>query len=125
MKRTKVLWLILAIVITIWVIEDSHQTEPEQPPLDYSKPVFTTSYAVVCPLGLLLSPRADAQDEIRGTFFGLHFSLSDKAKELGCEELVGGLKVDAVHMRAPLDEFVQVDGTFFTTPTYLTNQSTH
>ena len=121
MTRTKILFGILAIVAVVWIVEITPDTQQEKPPLDYSKPVYTEKYAVVCPLGLLFSVRADVQDEIKSVFFMPHFSLSDEAKQLGCEELVGGLQVEVVHMQSPLDSFVQINGTLFSVPSYLTN----
>jgi hypothetical protein len=120
-KRHYGTWTIIIVVIFIAAVSYFGKPEPEKPALDYSRPVYTDSYAIVCPLGLLLSVRADVQKEITDVFFGLHLSLSDKAKEFGCEELVRGLKVDAVHMSPPFDSYVQINGTLFTTPANLYN----
>jgi hypothetical protein len=123
-KQTKRL-LLWAVVISAIVVVVIHlgQPLPKKPPLNYSKPVYTTSYAIVCPIGLLFDVRADHGPEAVNDLFTSVMDLKSKEQKLGCEEWQGGIQVNAVHMKPPFDRYIQVNGAAFTMESHLTNNS--
>jgi hypothetical protein len=93
--------IIAGAVILIDIVSGNNEDKPK-PELDLSKPVYTTDRAIVCPLGLLFDVRADhGPDEIVNMFL---LDREGKAKEMGCEILRGGLKVEAVSMKQSLGD---------------------
>jgi len=100
---------------------------PQKPPLDYSRPVFTDGDAIVCPLGLLLDPRADHGPDAVFDLFTSVSNLKEKEEKLGCTEWSGGIRVEAVRMHPPFDHYVQINATLFTMEGHLTNdqEATH
>ncbi len=105
MNRPAAVIYALAIVgvgVLILVPKDKESDTGTAPsaPLNYSKPVFSTSVTVVCPLALLSDIRADHSPEKVIDMFGSFLSRSDKAKALGCEELQEGILVSA----SPFDD---------------------
>src|ERR1700676_2814282 len=103
-------------MVAVMAYHGDSKEEPQEPPLDYSKPVFTVDHAVVCPLGILFDQRADHGPSAVFDMFISMFSQSSKAQALGCQELHGGIRVTAVRMNLPSDlHYVQIDGTMFGT----------
>jgi hypothetical protein len=72
---------------------DSQPTAETDEKLDYSKPVFTDDHATVCPVSLLHSIDANHGPEQVLEMFMSFLGRSEKEKELGCTELVGGIPV--------------------------------
>jgi hypothetical protein len=122
----KKLLLFIAAVVVLTVIvklSDDDDKKPAPSPLDYSRPVFTNGFAIVCPLGVLFDVRADHGPEAVLDLFTSVLNVKSKEEKLGCVEWRGGLKVDAVRMSQPSDlHYVQVNGTFFTIEAHLTNK---
>jgi hypothetical protein len=105
MNRPTVVMYVLAVIVLgvlILVPKDKESDTDANPrvSLNYSKPVFTTSVTVVCPISLLSDIRADHSPEKVADMFGSILSRSEKAKSLGCEELRQGIPVSA----SPLQE---------------------
>lgn len=115
--------ILAALIISIVVrVAEEKQTAPK--PLDYSKPIYTTDFTVVCPLGVLFDTRAGHGPEAVLDLFTSISNLKSKEENLGCEEWRGGLRVDAVRMKQPADlHYVQVNGTMFTVEAHLTNDA--
>jgi hypothetical protein len=130
MTRSKIFWLILAVVAVVWIhgiFYGPDPEKPEQPALDLSKPVYTTSHAIVCPLGVLVASsfdvRADHGPEAIVDLYTSVLDLKSKEQALGCEEWRGGIRVEAVDMeqRPGGLSLVQINGTLFTAKVHLTN----
>ena len=99
--------------------------------LDYSKPTFTTDYAIVCPQGVLLGAYLDRRaghgpEEIYSAFTSI-WNRSKKVEKLGCEEWRAGIRVFAHPMDPPFQDFVGFSlaqgamADFFTMEPHLTN----
>ena len=99
--------------------------------LDYSKPIYTTDYAIVCPQGVLLAAFLDRRqghgpEQIYDVFTSI-WNHSKKVQNLGCEEWRAGIRVFAHRMNPPFDDFVGFSLTrgemadFFTMEPHLTN----
>jgi hypothetical protein len=114
---------IAAIVLGVLYVARS-RPEPQRPPLDYSKPIYTSSLAIICPLGLFVDPKADhAPDAVVDLFTSIS-NLGSKENTLGCTEWRGGLQVQAAPMSKPSDRhYVQINGTLFTIEAHLTNDA--
>ncbi len=88
--------LIIVIVLVIFIKNDteipSENIKEIRKELDYTKPIFTTHKAIVCPAYLLHDPKTDIQ-KILGLWTTI-FGRSDAVKEAGCEEWASGTKVD-------------------------------
>jgi hypothetical protein len=97
--------------------------EPKTPPLDYARPIFTSNFNVICPIGALFDIRADHGPEAVSDLFTSVFKLREKEQRLGCEEWRAGIEVKAVRMRPPFDAYVQVNDGLFTVEPDLTNGS--
>lgn len=96
-RRAGIIYILAVIVLgAIFLVpgdkEGDSSTSPSVP-LDYSKPIFTTSITVVCPVSLLSDVRADHSPEKVADMFNSVFSRSEKAKSLGCQELQQGILV--------------------------------
>ena len=120
LSRKKLLLWLLLIVFLVWIFSPGVPEAPT-PPLDYSKPVYTNGFTIVCPLGLLFDVRADHGPDAIFDLFTSVLNLHSKEEKLGCEEWRGGLRVDAVPMSPPFDQYVQIQGILFTMPAHLTN----
>jgi hypothetical protein len=110
MNRPTVVIYVLAVVVLAVLILDPKDSERDSnttpnAPLNYSKPVFTTSAAIVCPMSLLFDIRTDHSPEEVADMFNSILSRSEKAKSLGCEELREGIHVSA---RPLQEDFVSV-----------------
>lgn len=77
---------------------------PEQPAepsqqaagkLDYSKPIYTTRGAIICPLGLIGDRREDHSIQNLVDAYLSIFNRSEKVKALGCQEWQPGIRVYA------------------------------
>lgn len=79
-----------AMLDTSEVQEVQEELKPE---LDYSKPIYTADYALVCPIGIIFDKRAgyglDGANEAALTVFGR----AEKIKEIGCQEWKAGIRV--------------------------------
>jgi TonB family protein len=110
MSRPSAIIYVVAVVVLGAIIllpsdKESDSGATPSVPLNYSKPVFTTSITIVCPMSLLSDIRADHSPEKVVDMFSSVFTRSDKAKSLGCQELREDIYVSA----SPLaDEFVSV-----------------
>jgi hypothetical protein len=104
------------------IFDSSEPDKPAQPPLDLSKPAYTTNYAIVCPLGLLFDVRADHGPEAIVDLYTSVLKLKSKEQALGCEEWRGGIRVEAVEMEEKPGglSLVQLNGTLFTAKAHLT-----
>jgi flagellar basal body-associated protein FliL len=84
---------------------DNKRTNIHREKLDYSKPVFTTERAIICPQGLLISSLLDKRSGHGiNEVFDLWTTIlhrSDRVKELGCEEWKEGIRVYA----QPMEKF--------------------
>lgn len=117
----KILLWTVAITAIIAAVTYFSGSEHQKPALDYSKRVYTNGFAIVCPLGLLLDPQSGHGPEAVADLFTSISNLSSKEQELGCTEWRGGLRVDAVRMSPPFEDYVQINGTLFTMESHLTN----
>jgi hypothetical protein len=115
--------IIIAVLAILEVVGRNSPAEKPKPPLDYSKLIFTTDYAIICPVGLFFDVRADHGPEAINDLFTSIFNVKDKEKNLGCEEWRGGIRVDAVRMIPPRERYVQVNDALFTMEGHLTNES--
>jgi len=115
-----------AAIIVAAVIVFAPKT-PERKKLDYSKPVYTTGYAILCPQSLFFDLRADHD---ANAIFEVFTSIShrdEKAKALGCEVVREGIPVQAHRMDAPFNDYVAVslmgqqDSSLFTMEAELEN----
>lgn len=117
--------VLLGIIIFSSPSKNTEIDTPQIVPLDYSKPVFTTSRTIVCPLSLFFDVRADhSLDKVMDMFTSI-WSRSEKAKALGCEELQADILVTA----SSYDDYfslVKLPGAstagWFTTASDLTNK---
>jgi hypothetical protein len=126
MTRKYIFVYAVGVFILGWLILQGPDTDkPETIALDYSKSVYTTDHAIVCPLGLLFDVRADRGPEAVMMMFLRDDE--DKAKEIGCEVWRGGVRVEAVKMEQESSEtfhLTQINGTLFTAEVHLTNSPT-
>lgn len=126
MTRKYIFVYAVGVFILGWLIFQGPEADkPERVALDYSKPVYTTDRAIVCPLGLLFDVRADRGPEAVMMMFLRDDE--DKAKEMGCEVWRGGVRVEAVKMEKESSEtfhLTQINGTSFTAEVHLTNSPT-
>ena len=65
--------------------------------LDYSKPIYTTHDAMVCPLSLMTDVRADHSPELVMRAFYSFWGKEDRARKLGCEVLQEDVRMYNVH----------------------------
>ena len=91
MNRPTAIVYVLAVVVLGALIllptdKESDSSTTPSVPLNYSKPVFTTSITVVCPMSLLTDIRANHSPENVVDMFGSVFTRSEKATSLGCRE---------------------------------------
>jgi TonB family protein len=117
--------VLLGIIIFSRPSKNAESDTPSIVPLDYSKPVFTTSRTIVCPLSLFFDVRAGhSLDKVMEMFTSI-WSRGEKAKALGCEELQADISATA----SSYDEdfaLIKLPGTstvgWFTTASDLTNK---
>lgn len=121
---TKVFLLIVAVclVMCLYNLAKPKSSEPEKAvaPLDYSKPVYTTDHAIVCPTSLLSNNRADHDISAVMDMYTSAFTAESKAEKLGCEVWKGGIEVTAKAMDG-MDPLVTINGSAFTVAAHLTN----
>jgi hypothetical protein len=121
---TKVFLLVIAgmLVMCFYNLARPKPSEPEKAitPLDYSKAIYTTDHAIICPLSLLSDRRADHDIATVVDMYASAFTAETKAEKLGCEVWKGGIKVTA----KPMDEMaplVTLNTYSFTVDAHLTN----
>jgi TonB family protein len=117
--------VLFGIIIFSTPTKNAESDTPTIAPLDYSKPVFTTSRTIVCPLSLFFDVRADhSLDKVMEMFTSI-WSRSEKAKALGCEELQADILVTASSYDGYF-ALIKLPGTstagWFTTASDLTNK---
>jgi hypothetical protein len=121
---TKIFLLIIAVclVMCFYNLAKPKSGEPEKviAPLDYSKPVYTTDHAIVCPLSLLSDRRADHDISAVMDMYTSAFTAESKAEKLGCEVWKSGIEVTAKPMEG-MDPLVTVNTLAFTVSAHLTN----
>lgn len=114
--------IVVCLVMCFYNLAKPKSSEPEKAiaPLDYSKPVYTTDHAIVCPLSLLSDRRADHDISAVMDMYTSAFTAESKAEKLGCEVWKSGIEVAAKPMdgMAPL---VTVNTSAFTVGAHLTN----
>ena len=98
------------------------KTEKPAPVLDYTKPIYTTDHAIICPISLLSDRRADHDIAAVMDMYMSTFTAESKAAKLGCEVWTSGIEVAAKPMdgMAPL---VAVNTSAFTVDAHLTNNA--
>lgn len=99
-------WLFVGLVIHV-----ANSIEPATAPkkLDYSKPIFTSEHAIVCPASLLWDPSVDRGLPAVHEVFESFSDTSEKARAIGCETLGVSLPVyHAERMSPPFDEWVSI-----------------
>jgi hypothetical protein len=78
-RPTAIIYVLAVVVLGAFILlpsdKESDSTTPSVP-LNYSKPVFTTSITVVCPMSLLSDIRADHSPEKVVDMFNSIFSSS-------------------------------------------------
>lgn len=146
-RHVSALWIIPAFFVIAVVLAPMERQSPASEPkditvenkepvlvreqFDYSKPVFTQNYAIVCDQGILLAAAIDKRvdhgiHQVYEAFTSI-WNRSTKVKELGCEQWRGGIRVFAHRMHSPFNDFVGIsltanDGaTLFTMEPHLTN----
>jgi hypothetical protein len=117
---TKLLLGVVVAGLVIYSISQSNETQKASVPLDYSKPVYTTDHAIICPLALLNDRRANHDIAAVMDMYTSTFTAESKAEKLGCEVWKSGVEVAAKPMdgMAPL---VMVNASAFTVGAHLTN----
>jgi hypothetical protein len=118
-------FLVLLLVALIAAIanQDTDKNAEKTAPLDYSKPVYTTDHAIICPTSLLSDRRADHDIATVMDMYMSTFTAESKAAELGCEVWKGGIEVTAKPMDG-MSHLVAVNTFAFTVAAHLTNNST-
>ena len=111
-------FVVLVLAFAVHTVEKDWKAEHKDTPripLDYSRPVYTTDHAIICPLGTLLDVRSGHGRDALLDLFTSVFNLKTKEANLGCEEWMGGLQVDAVPIRTVTDlRYVQINGSKLT-----------
>jgi TonB family protein len=127
LKRPTVIILAIGLTIFVFILfQANSDTKSDAPsaPINFSKPVFTTSRTAICPTSLLLDLRADRAPDKVADMFNSIWSRSEKAKQLGCEELQPGIPVSAAPLQGDLVA-VHIPGSsdrsWFTITSELTN----
>jgi len=92
---------------------------PAYQKLDYTKPIYTRDYAIICPQSLFFDIRADHDANAIFDVFTAFTGRDEKAKALGCDVVRGDIPVTAERMLSPFDTYVSVhfagiQGEFFT-----------
>jgi Sel1 repeat len=88
--------------------------EVSQSGIDFSRPVYTKADAIICPISLFFSRRADRDAAaIRGLWTTI-WGRSQNVKDFGCEEWQDGIQVRAKLARNDPNSVVYVNDTFFT-----------
>jgi TonB family protein len=127
LKRLAVIICAIGLTISVFSLFQSNsdpKSDAPSAPLDFSKPVFTTSRTAICPTSLLLDLRADRAPDKVADMFNSIWSRSEKAKQLGCEELQPGISVSAAPLQGDIAT-VHIPGSsdrsWFTITSELTN----
>lgn len=95
--------------------------EAARPALDFSKQIYTSDHAIICPQSIFYDYRADRGFEEVSNLFTAIFSRAEKEKALGCVEWKAGIPVKAHQMAAPLDSYISIDDAYFTMKPHLQN----
>ena len=102
--------------------------DPPRKKLDYSKPIFTSEYALVCPQSLLRDPSVDRGLPAVTDLFESLTNRAEKARAIGCEDFAVSLPVYNVERMAdPFDGYAAISlkphqpAGLFTMEAYLTN----
>jgi TonB family protein len=127
LKRLAMIICAIGLTISVFILFQSNSdTKSDAPsaPLDFSKPVFTTSRTAICPTSLLVDLRANRAPDKVADMFNSIWSRSEKAKQLGCEELQPGIPVSAAPLQGDIAA-VHIPGSsdrsWFTITSELTN----
>jgi hypothetical protein len=128
-RPTAVIYVLAVVVLGAFIFapkdkESASSTTPSVS-LNYSKPVFTTSVTVVCPMSLLFDIRADHSPEKVADMFSSILTRSEKAKSLGCVELREGIPVSASPLQEDIVSLVlpgRSGSRWFTIASELTNK---
>ena len=119
---TKVFWGVVGAFAIYSFVTSKKEPEKATAPLDYSKPVYTTDHAVICPISLLSDPRADHDISSVMNMYMSPFTMDSKAEKLGCEVWHGGIEVTARPMNG-MAGLVTVNTAAFTVAAHLTNKT--
>lgn len=80
--------------------------EPDRLALDFSKPIYTEKWSVICPQSIFVDVRADhgitAFRDAELSMFGRR----EKFAKLGCEEWNSGIRVYARRLDPPIDHYI-------------------
>lgn len=112
--------ILLAVGISILIAFMQDETEATTPSpsgasgkplhIDFSRPVYTTDHAAICPLTLLWDRRADRDAGAIIDAMTSIFDRSEKLKRLGCEEWKEGIRVEATPMDDSSLVLLRIDG---------------
>ena len=92
----------------------------EKVPLDYSKPIYTDDYAIVCPINVFLDRRVGHGYEAVMDAYMSIFYRTTNAEKAGCQVWHGGIRVRASRA-SPIPGFVSVDDIYVMQEFDLTN----
>lgn len=67
--------------------------KPKRKPVDYSMPLYTTSFSIVCPIDNLFDKREGRGIEAANKAAISIINRSEKVKEAGCEEWKAGIRI--------------------------------
>lgn len=120
-KKHPVLFVFLTVsMLVIAFVYLAGVNPPKYKKLDYSKLIVTGDGAIICPQRLLYDIRVDHNSNAIYEAFVALTDRSEKARNLGCEIVQGGIPVTAHRMSSPNEEYVSVglngapDDSFFT-----------
>jgi hypothetical protein len=122
----KFVWVVLAVLLLIIILNPPDAEKP-RPSLDYSKPIFTDDFAIICPIGILFDVRVDHGPDAVLDMFISPFGMQSKAEKLGCEVWRGGIRVNAVRADGVIQgngrylNYVRINDALFTIEADLTN----
>lgn len=113
---------LIAVGVLVFVMHLFFDSKPEPErvriPLDYSKQVYTTGHAVICPQSLFNDPREGHDLHAALNMYISPFDMDSKAEKLGCEVWHGGIAVTAI----PIDgTLADINDGLFTVTADLTN----
>jgi hypothetical protein len=108
----------ILVLVMRFFFDSKPKPERVRTPLDYTKQVYTTSHAVICPQSLFNDPREGHDLHAVLNMYVSPFDMDSKAEKLGCEVWHGGVAVTAM----PIDEtFAEINDGLFTATAHLTN----
>lgn len=94
-------WIAVVIVLAKIFLDkptttqQSSKSTPALAPLDFTAPVYTKKYAIICPMSLFSDPRVVRDVEVIRSLWTTVLNRSSKVKEMGCEEWRDGVPVAA------------------------------